>query len=104
GYPGRSGIWAEAMLPPEEQSIRSTPSFPRTCASATESSIVQPPSVQSLHERRRNRGYFSGQTLRTAITVSHTRRMRLGNVPPYLSVRWLLSGERNECSRYPWAE
>ena len=29
--------------------------------------------------------------------------MRLSNEPPYSSWRWLLRGERNSCSRYPWA-
>jgi hypothetical protein len=44
------------LLPPDEQSTRSTPRAAASLASATESSAVQPPSTQSLAEMRSSSG------------------------------------------------
>ena len=46
--PGPKGMSALATLPPEEQSIRSTPSAFRVRASSTDCSMSQPPSTQSV--------------------------------------------------------
>ena len=63
--------------------MRSAPSCLSSRASATESSIVQPPSAQSVVDRRTNRGNSSGQAWRTARVTSRVNRTRLSNEPPY---------------------
>jgi hypothetical protein len=93
------GIFAFGTLPPLEQWIRSTPSDFNFCASVTESSPVQPPSVQVGRGDAREELIFSGQTRRTASAVSQRNRLRLAREPPYSSARWLLSGERKLCSK-----
>ena len=49
-------------MPPEDESMRSTPSGLTCRARAMESSMVQPPSVQSEAEMRSHKGRRSGQT------------------------------------------
>jgi hypothetical protein len=82
-------------MPPEDESMRSTPSGLTCRARAMESSMVQPPSVQSEAEMRSHRGRRSGQTLRTASMISRRMRVRFSKLPPYWSERVLTSGERN---------
>jgi len=70
-----------------EVSIQSQPPAFRRFASAMESSIVQPPSTQSLAEMRTPIGLSRGHTSRTAQNTSNGKRMRLSNDPPYASLR-----------------
>ena len=95
-YPAPAGIAIRGAIPPDEQSIKSTPRGLSARASSTLSSIVHPPCAQSVVESRTNRGRVSGQTARTAVTISFNSRVRFRKLPPYSSVRLLLSGERNE--------
>ena len=53
GSPGRREFALPGAMPPEEQSIRSTPSGPRSSASATDWSRSHPPWIQSVAEMRR---------------------------------------------------
>src|SRR5688500_4927256 len=64
-YPGPSGILAWAMLPPDEQSTKSTPSGFNAFASSTDWSMSHPPSTQSVAERRINNGSSCGHASRT---------------------------------------
>src|SRR5262249_32836417 len=52
-------------------------------------------------ETRMPSGFCSGHTTRTASYISIAKRMRFSSEPPYSSMRWLESGERNWCARYP---
>ena len=56
-----------------------------------------------LLEAMINNGIESGITRRSALATSQVNRMRFSSDPPYRSVRKLLSGERNSCSKYPCA-
>ena len=58
-----------------------------------------PPSYQSVAEIRTLIGRSAGQTARTASNTSSGKRSRFSSEPPYSSVRWLVSGERNDESR-----
>ena len=40
-----------------------------------------------------------GTAARTACAISSANRMRFSSEPPYWSVRWLETGDRNECSQ-----
>ena len=77
----------------------STPTSLSSRASATDWSISQPPSTYSLAESRTMTGSAAGNDSRTARATSTARRVRRSNVPPYSSVRRLVSGDRNSCSR-----
>ena len=77
----------------------STPRSFSCRASSIDCSMSQPPSAQSVQEMRTNRGQRSGRSARTARTVSRRNRVRFSNEPPYWSVRWLLSGDRNSWNR-----
>ncbi|MCY1452708.1 hypothetical protein D9M71_696490 [compost metagenome] len=94
-YPGPVGISAFTDVPPDDTSIKSTPSFLKRLASSTVSSGFQPSSTQSVADSRTNTGNSSGQTSRTASVTCKVRRIRLSKQLPYSSRRWLLSGERN---------
>ena len=48
--------------------------------------------TQSLAEMRTEIGLSSGQTARTAWNTSSGKRMRFSRLPPYSSVRLLVSG------------
>ena len=80
-------------MPPELQSITSTPLGFRILASATLWSGPQPAS--SSTERRTNSGLRAGQWARTLSTTSMEKRMRFSSLPPYSSLRTLENGERN---------
>ena len=80
-------------MPPDEQSITSTPFGFTSLASATLWSGPQPAS--SCTERRRNSGFEAGQCARTLSTTSIAKRMRFNSLPPYSSLRTLENGERN---------
>jgi hypothetical protein len=69
-------------MPPLEASIQSQPIALSWCASAMDSSIVQPPSTQSLADRRTPIGRSTGQTARTASKTSIGKRVRLSKDPP----------------------
>ncbi len=80
-------------MPPELQSITSTPLAFTSFASATLCSGPQPAS--SSTDRRMNNGLCAGQLARTASVTSMAKRMRLSSEPPYSSLRRLARGERN---------
>ena len=84
-----------AAVPPDDTSIKSTPSILKRRANSTVSSGFQPSSTQSVAETRTNSGNSCGHTPRTASVTCSTRRMRFSKEPPYWSRRWLLKGERN---------
>ena len=44
-------------------------------------------------------GKCSGHTARIAANTSSGQRSRFSSVPPYSSVRWLVSGDRNADSK-----
>ena len=67
-------------MPPELQSITSTPLGPTILASRTLSSGPQP--APSCTESRMNSGLCMGQLARTASTTSMAKRMRLSSDPP----------------------
>ena len=67
-------------MPPDEQSITSTPFGFTSLASATLWSGPQPES--SSTERRRNSGCEAGQCARTLSTTSMAKRMRFNSLPP----------------------
>jgi hypothetical protein len=81
---GAERNFAEGTMPPEEQSMRSTPRGLTCRARAMESSMVQPPSVQSEAEMRSHRGRRSGQTLRTASMISRRMRVRFSKAAAVL--------------------
>jgi hypothetical protein len=92
-----------AALPPDEQSMTSTPRAFSLRASTAESSISQPPSKPSTEDMRTNSGLSSGHTGRTASVSSSRKRILFSRLPPYSSVRRLDKGDRNCCARYPCA-
>ena len=67
-------------MPPELQSITSTPSGLTRFASSTLCAGPQPAS--SSAESRRNKGLPAGQFARTASHTSQAKRMRLASEPP----------------------
>ena len=84
-------------MPPEEQSITSTPLGFTSRARATLCAGPQPAS--SSTERRRKSGFAAGQWARTDSTTSMQKRMRFRSVPPYSSLRRLEKGDRNSWTR-----
>ena len=86
-------------MPPEEQSITSTPRAFNSRASTTVSSMFQPSLVPSTDETRTNSGIDAGISRRTASVICSNRRMRPVRSPPYSSLRVLETGERNEASK-----
>ena len=72
---GLGSIFALWMAPPDETSIRSTPSDLSSFANLTESFISQPPSAQSVAEMRTNSGVVVGIAARTAFVVSIRKRV-----------------------------
>ena len=96
---GTCAAVAEPEMPPEEQSITSTPRAFNSRAKATVSSRFHPSFAPSTAETRTNKGMVSGISRRTASTISSGRRMRPLRSPPYSSLRVLETGERNEASR-----
>ena len=72
---GLASILALWMAPPDETSIRSTPSDLSSFANLTESFISQPPSAQSVAEMRTKSGVFVGIAARTAFVVSIKKRV-----------------------------
>ena len=52
---------------------------------------------------RRNKGISSGIAALTASTTSKVNRIRFSKLPPYWSVRLLLTGLMKLCKRYPCA-
>ena len=89
---------------PEETSIASAPWATKARAISTASCSVLPSGTQSVAEMRTIIGRSAGQAARTASNTSSGKRSRFSSEPPYSSVRWLATGERNEESRYPWAQ
>src|SRR6267378_6819769 len=85
--------WASRTVCPVETSIRSTPASPKARAITTASSPVTPPSAQSVPEMRTDIGLCAGHAARIASKTSRGKRRRLPSEPPYVSVRWLVSGE-----------
>ena len=84
-------------MPPELQSMTSTPLSLTMRASATLCSGPQP--ALSSTDRRRNSGLLAGQCARTASITSMQKRMRLSSEPPYSSLRRLADGDRNSWIR-----
>jgi len=74
---------AVAAFPPDETSIKSTLCCFSTLAKATDCSMSQPPSIQSVAERRTSSGKSEGNRARTASTTSTNMRIRFSNPPPY---------------------
>ena len=93
-----TGCWS-ATTWPELQSMMSAPAALNRRAMATASSPVLPPGNQSWHDRRTEIGRSCGHTARRAANTSSGQRARLSMLPPYSSVRWLVSGDRNDDSR-----
>ena len=83
------------MAPPDDVSIKSTPSSFSCWVSFTESFMSQPPSAQSDADRRTKSGVVSGIAWRIALVASSKKRVRFSKLPPYSSVRWFISGEKN---------
>lgn len=74
---------------------------PRSAAHPATTAVCaasQPPSAQSLAEKRTVRAAL-GAASRTASTTRSSSRARFSSEPPYSSVRVFDSGERNWCSR-----
>ena len=65
--------------------------------------MSQPPSTQSVAERRIQTVCARVTAARTASNTSRGKRMRFSSEPPYSSSRRLEIGDRNSCSRYPCA-
>jgi hypothetical protein len=63
------------------------------------SSIVNPPSTHSTQLSRMPSALSRGHSLRQASNTSRGKRRRFSMVPPYSSLRWLLSGDRNWLSK-----
>ena len=72
---GLASILALWMAPPDDASIRSTPSALSSLLSFTESLMSQPPSAQSDADRRRKSGVVVGIALRIALVVSSRKRV-----------------------------
>ena len=72
---GLASIFALCMAPPDDASIRSTPSSLSCVESFTESLMSQPPSAQSDADRRRKSGVVVGIALRIALVVSSRKRV-----------------------------
>ena len=85
-----------ALIPPDEQSIRSTPNGSRIFASSLFSLVSHPPSIQSWDEVRRNSGIPAGITLLITSTTSSKNRIRFSKLPPYSSLRLFETGDKNE--------
>ena len=83
------------LMPPDEQSTRSMSRAFSSCASATVSSSPHSPPFPSTAETRKNSGLSCGHAARTVSATSSAKRMRFSRDPPYSSVRWLDTGERN---------
>ena len=67
------------------------------------SSSVVPPSTYSFWLMRKSMAMLSPTASRTAFTSLSGKRMRFSKDPPYSSVRWLVSGEKNALTRLPCA-
>jgi hypothetical protein len=78
-------IGATSVMPPEEQSMTSTPLALRILASRALCSGPQP--ALSSTDSRTKSGLWSGQCMRTASVTSDMKRMRLASEPPYSSLR-----------------
>ena len=89
---------------PDDTSIKSAPAALNARAMAMASTSVLPPSTQSCAEIRTDIGSCTGHTWRIASNTSSGHRRRFSTVPPYSSVRWFVSGDRNEENRYPCAQ
>ena len=87
----------EPVMPPELQSMTSTPLSLTMRANAELCSGPQP--ALSSTDSRRNSGFSRGHLARTASTISMQKRMRLRSEPPYSSLRRLENGDRNSCTR-----
>ena len=98
-YPAPSGIFCCGDTPPVQTWMAAQPRAFSACANATLLSRSQPPSTQSVADRRTHTGRSAGNAARTASNTSSGKRMRFSRLPPYSSVRWLASGDRNSCSR-----
>ena len=102
-----NGVWnirpyagaLSGVVCPLETSIRSHPACAKARAICTASSPVSPPSTQSVAEMRTDIGFSAGHTSRIAANTSSGKRKRFSRLPPYSSVRRLVSGERKEASR-----
>jgi hypothetical protein len=70
----------------------------------TASSGVLPPLAQSCAEMRTDIGRSAGHAARIARNTSSGKRQRFASVPPYSSVRRLVSGQMNADNRYPCAQ
>ncbi len=79
--------------------MKSTPTAFNCFASSTDCSMSQPPSTQSVAEIRTNSGTSSGIWLRSLVATYRSKRILFSRLPPYWSSRWLVSGDRNWCSR-----
>ena len=84
-----------AFTPPEETQTKSSPSSFMALTHVTESSIVSPPSSQSIAEMRAPSGTPFGTTSRTSRSTSSPKRMRPFRSPPYSSLRLFEIGEVN---------
>ena len=98
-YPGNGvSVWVEE-LPPEEQSIKSTPSSLSQRLKSTHSSTSQPFSMYSVADTRTNSGIESGMAFRTALATSRGKRTLFSSDPPYWSSLLLESGDMNSQAR-----
>jgi len=77
---GWRGLRASAATPPEETHTKSRPAALSALATATASSGVNPPSIQSLPVMRAPRGTPLGTIARTALTTANGKRMRFSSV------------------------
>jgi len=75
------------------QSMMSTPTAFSRWASTTLCSISHP--ARSTAEMRTDKGLSSGQQRLVSAATSMAKRMRFSSEPPYSSVRWFATGERN---------
>src|SRR6188474_2109834 len=106
------GVWydrpklgrSSGVICPVETSIAAAPASWNARAISTESGPVMPPSTQSVAEMRTVIGFVAGHTARIAANTSSGYRSRFSSDPPYSSVRWFVSGDTNDDSRYPWAQ
>src|SRR5258707_13423435 len=78
-------IGATSVMPPDEQSMTSTPLVFRMVASRALCSGPHP--ALSSTDSRTNSGLSSGHCVRTASVTSVIKRIRLASEPPYSSLR-----------------
>ena len=84
---------------PVETSMMSTPQCFAMSLSSIASDRLNPPSTQSVAEIRIDSGLVCGQASRTASVMRSRSRARFSSEPPWSSLRWFVTGDRNDDSR-----